>query len=136
MNILAYTIQKINDKRERRNYAKTKNGVELTNLLDIQKTSYDWFITEGIKEVFDDVFPVESFTGNLSLEFGEYSFDEPRYSIKECKERDATFAAPLKVEARLFNIETGEVKEQEIYLGDMPIMTESGSFIVNGAERN
>ena len=132
---MAYTIQKINDKRERRNYAKTKNGVELTNLLDIQKTSYDWFITEGIKEVFDDVFPVESFTGNLSLEFGEYSFDEPRYSIKECKERDATFAAPLKVEARLFNIETGEVKEQEIYLGDMPIMTESGSFIVNGAER-
>ena len=122
---MAYTIQKINDKRERRNYAKTKNGIELTNLLDIQKISYDWFVTEGIKEVFDDVFPVESFTGNLSLEFGEYSFDEPRYSIKECKERDATFAAPLKVEARLFNVETGEVKEQEIYLGDMPIMTES-----------
>ena len=132
---MAYTIQKINNKRERRNYAKTKNGTTLTNLLDIQKTSYDWFITEGIKEVFDDVFPVESFTGNLSLEFGEYSFDEPRYSIKECKERDATFAAPLKVEARLFNVETGEVKEQEIYLGDMPLMTETGSFIVNGAER-
>ncbi|MBR2833865.1 MAG: DNA-directed RNA polymerase subunit beta [Bacilli bacterium] len=132
---MAYTIQKINDKRERRNYAKTRNGIELTNLLDIQKSSYDWFMTEGIQEVFDDVFPVESFTGNLSLEFGEYSFDEPRYSIKECKERDATFAAPLKVEARLFNVETGEVKEQEIYLGDMPVMTENGSFIVNGAER-
>ncbi len=132
---LAYTIQKINDKRERRSYAKTKNAIELTNLLDIQKVSYNWFITEGIQEVFDDIFPVESFTGNLSLEFGEYSFEEPRYSIKQCKERDATYAAPLKVEARLFNVETGEVKEQEIYLGDMPIMTESGSFIVNGAER-
>ena len=132
---MAYTIQKINDNRVRRNYAKTKNGIELTNLLDIQKTSYEWFITEGIGEVFDDVFPVESFTGNLSLEFGEYSFDEPRYTIKQCKERDATYAAPLKVEARLFNVETGEVKEQEIYLGDIPIMAESGSFIVNGAER-
>ena len=132
---MAYTIQKINDKRVRRNYAKTKSSIELANLLDIQKTSYQWFMTEGIKEVFDDVFPVESFTGNLSLEFGEYSFEEPRYSIKKCKERDATYAAPLKVEARLFNVETGEVKEQEIYLGDMPVMTESGSFIINGAER-
>ncbi len=132
---MAYTIQKINEKRERRSYGKTKNAIELKGLLDIQKESYNWFLTEGIKEVFDDVFPVESFTGNLSLEFGEYSFDEPRYSIKQCKGRDATYAAPLKVEARLFNVETGEVKEQEIYLGDMPIMTESGSFIVNGAER-
>ncbi len=132
---LAYTIQKINDKRERRSYGKTKNAIELKGLLDIQKESYNWFLEEGIKEVFEDIFPVESFTGNLSLEFGEYSFDEPRYSIKQCKERDATYAAPLKVEARLFNVETGEVKEQEIYLGDMPIMTESGSFIVNGAER-
>lgn len=132
---MAYTIQKINDKRERRSYGKTKNAIELKGLLDIQKESYNWFLQEGIKEVFEDIFPVESFTGNLSLEFGEYSFDEPRYSIKQCKERDATYAAPLKVEARLFNVETGEVKEQEIYLGDMPIMTESGSFIVNGAER-
>ena len=132
---LAYTIQKINKNRERRSYGKTKNAIELKGLLDIQKESYNWFLREGIKEVFDDIFPVESFTGNLSLEFGEYSFDEPRYSIKQCKDRDATYAAPLKVEARLFNVETGEVKEQEIYLGDMPIMTESGSFIVNGAER-
>ena len=132
---MAYKIQKINDKRERRNYAKTKNAIELSNLLEIQKDSYQWFMTEGIKEVFDDIFPVESFTGNLSLEFGEYSFDEPRYSIKQCKERYTTYAAPLKVEARLFNVETGEVKEQEIYLGDMPIMTDSGAFIINGAER-
>ncbi len=132
---MGYKIQKINDKRERRNYAKTKNAIELSNLLEIQKDSYQWFITEGIKEVFDDIFPVESFTGNLSLEFGEYSFDEPRCTIKQCKERYSTYAAPLKVEARLFNVETGEVKEQEIYLGDMPLMTDSGAFIVNGAER-
>jgi DNA-directed RNA polymerase subunit beta len=132
---LAYKIQKVNSKRERRNYAKTKNAIELSNLLEIQKKSYEWFMTEGIKEVFDDIFPVESFTGNLSLEFGEYSFDEPRYTIKQCKERYSTYAAPLKVEARLFNVETGEVKEQEIYLGDMPVMTDSGAFIINGAER-
>ena len=132
---MAYKIQKINGKRERRNYGKTKNAIELNNLLEIQKDSYNWFITEGIKEVFDDIFPVESFTGNLSLEFGEYSFDEPRHTIKQCKERYTTYAAPLKVEARLFNVETGEVKEQEIYLGDMPIMTDSGAFIINGAER-
>ena len=132
---MAYTVKKFGDHRERRSYAKTKNAIELGNLLEIQKKSYDWFMTEGIQEVFDDIFPVESFTGNLSLEFGEYSFDEPRYNIKECKERYATYAAPLKVQARLFNQETGEVKEQDIFLGDMPIMTDSGTFIINGAER-
>ena len=132
---MAYTVKKFGDHRERRSYAKTKNAIELGNLLEIQKKSYDWFMTEGIQEVFDDIFPVESFTGNLSLEFGEYSFDEPRYNIKECKERYVTYAAPLKVQARLFNQETGEVKEQDIFLGDMPIMTDSGTFIINGAER-
>ena len=132
---MAYTVTKFGDHRERRNYAKTKNAIQLGNLLEIQKKSYDLFMTEGIKEVFDDIFPVTDFAGKLSLEFGEYSFDEPRYSIKGCKEKNATYAAPLKVEARLFNQETGEVKEQEIYLGDMPIMTESGTFIINGAER-
>ena len=132
---MAYTIKKYGNYRERRSYAKTKNAIELNNLLEIQKKSYDWFMTEGIQEVFDDIFPVESFTGNLTLEFGEYRFEEPRYSIKGCKDRYATYAAPLKVDARLFNQETGEVKEQEIYLGDMPIMTETGTFIINGAER-
>ncbi len=132
---MAYTVKKFGDHRERRSYAKTKNAIELGNLLEIQKSSYNWFVEEGIKEVFENVFPVESFTGNLALDFGEYSFDEPRYSIKGCKDRSATYAAPLKVEARLFNQETGEVKEQEIYLGDMPIMTDSGTFIINGAER-
>ena len=132
---MAYTIKKFGDHRERRNYGKTKNAIELSNLLEIQKKSYNWFINEGIKEVIDEIFPIEDFQGKLSLEFGEYSFEQPRYSIKGCKERYSTYAAPLKVEARLFNHETGEVKEQEIYLGDMPIMTEGGTFIVNGAER-
>ncbi len=132
---MAYTVKKFGDYRERRNYAKTKNAIELGNLLEIQKKSYDLFLTEGIEEVFKDIFPVESFTGNLSLDFGEYHFEQPRYSIKDCKDRYATYAAPLKVEARLFNHETGEVKEQEIYLGDMPVMTESGTFVINGAER-
>ena len=132
---MAYTVKKYGDYRERRSYAKTKSAIELNNLLEIQKKSYDWFMTEGIKEVFDDIFPVESFTGNLTLEFGDYVFEEPRYSIKGCKDRYATYAAPLKTMARLFNQETGEVKEQEIYLGDMPIMTESGTFVINGAER-
>ena len=132
---MAYTVKKFGDHRERRSYSKTENAIELNNLLEIQKKSYDWFIQEGITEVFDDIFPVESFTGNLSLEFGDFYFDSPRYSIKGCKERYATYAAPLKVQARLFNHETGEVKENEIFLGDLPIMTESGTFIINGAER-
>ena len=132
---MAYTVKKFGDHRERRNYGKTKNAIELSNLLEIQKKSYDWFIQEGIKEVIEEIFPIEDFQGKLSLEFGDYSFEQPRYSIKGCKERYSTYAAPLKVEARLFNHETGEVKEQEIYLGDMPVMTEGGTFIVNGAER-
>ena len=132
---MAYTVKKFGDHRERRSYSKTENAIELKDLLEIQKKSYNWFKEYGISEVFEDIFPVESFTGNLSLEFGDFHFDEPRYSIKGCKERYATYAEPLKVEARLFNHETGEVKEQEIYLGDLPIMTDSGTFIINGAER-
>ena len=132
---MAYKTQKFGDYRERRSFAKTKNTLELNDLLEIQKKSYQTFLTEGIKEVFEDLFPVESFTGNISLEFGEYSFDQPRYSVKEAKERMVNYAAPLKVEARLFIHETGEVKEQEIFLGDMPLMTDSGTFIINGAER-
>ena len=132
---MAYKIKKVNSKRERRNFSRIKNTYELQDLLEIQKKSYQWFITDGISEVFNDLFPVESFSGDLSLEFTDYSFDEPRYSIKEAKYRETTYAAPLKVQARLFNHETGEVKEQEIFLGDMPVMTDSGTFIINGAER-
>lgn len=132
---MAYKTAKFGDHRERVTFSKTTNNFELTDLLDIQKKSYQWFLESGIKEVFDDLFPVESFTGNISLEFSDYSFDEPRYSIKECKERMLTFSAPLKVQARVFIHETGEVKEQEVFLGDMPLMTESGTFIINGVER-
>ena len=132
---MAYKTLKFGDYRERRSFAKSKNTLELADLLEIQKKSYQDFLDKGIREVFDDLFPVESFTGNISLEFGDYSFDSPRYSIKEAKERMVNYAAPLKVEARVFIHETGEVKEQEIFLGDLPLMTDAGTFIINGAER-
>jgi len=132
---VAYKNVKCGDHRVRRSFSRIRNTYELKDLLEIQTKSYQWFIDTGIKEVFEDLFPVENFSGTLSLEFGDYHFDEPRYSIKECKDRESTFAAPLKVDVRLFNHETGEVKEQEIFLGDMPIMTDSGTFVINGAER-
>ena len=132
---MAYKVKKFGDYRERRCFSKTKNVLELNDLLEVQKKSYQEFLDTGIKEIFDDLFPVESFTGNISLEFGDYYFDEPRYSVKEAKERMVNYAAPLKVEARLYIHETGEVKEQTIFLGDMPLMTEAGTFIINGAER-
>ena len=132
---MAYKLKQSGDYRKRRNFSMIKNALELDDLLQIQKESYQWFITDGVKEVLEDFSPVESFSGSFSLHFGDYLFDTPRYSIKECKDRQITYAAPLKVQTRLFNNETGEVKEQEIFLGDMPLMTDSGSFIINGAER-
>ena len=132
---MAYKIINCGNHRQRRSFSRIRNTYELTDLLEIQKKSYQWFIEKGIQEVFEDLFPVENFSGTLSLEFGDYHFDEPRYSIRQSKDRETTYAAPLKVEVRLFNHETGEVKEQEIFLGDMPIMTDSGSFVINGAER-
>ena len=132
---MAYKLKQSGDYRKRRNFSMIKNSLELDNLLQIQKESYQWFAQEGIKEVFDELGHIESFSGNLTLELGDYEFDTPRYSIKECKDRQITYASPLKVQTRLFNNETGEVKEQEIFLGDMPLMTESGTFIINGAER-
>ena len=132
---MAYINVKYGDYRERRNFSRIRNTYELKDLLEIQKKSYERFINVGIKEVFEDLFPVENFSGTLSLEFGDYHFDEPRYSIKESKDRETTYSAPLRVEVRLLNRETGEVKEQEIFMGDMPVMTESGTFVINGAER-
>ena len=132
---MAYKVQKFGDHRERRTFSKTTNALELADLLEIQKKSYDQFLTEGIDEVFKDIFPVESFTGKISLSFDSYSFDNPRYGVKESKERMVTYSAPLKVQARVFVHETGEVREQEIFLGDMPMMTEAGTFIINGVER-
>lgn len=132
---MAYKVQKFGDHRERRTFSKTTNALELADLLEIQKKSYNQFLTEGIDEVFKDIFPVESFTGKISLSFDSYSFDNPRYGVKESKERMVTYSAPLKVQARVFIHETGEVREQEIFLGDMPMMTEAGTFIINGVER-
>ena len=132
---MSYKIVKSGDYRERRNFSRIRNSYELKDLLEIQKKSYNWFITDGIKEVFEDLFPVENFSGTLSLEFGNYHFDKPKYSIKESKDRESTYSAPLRVEVRLFNRETGEVKEQEIFMGDMPMMTDSGTLVINGAER-
>ena len=132
---MAYKIKKVCKDRERRDFSRIPSSLELKDLLDIQKRSYQWFIEEGIKEVLDEMFPVDNFSGTLSLEINDYSLDEPRFTIKECKERKTSYVAPLKVQARLFNNETGEVKEQELFFGDMPIMTDSGTFVINGAER-
>ena len=120
----------------RMSYGKIREVIEMPNLIEIQKNSYDWFVEEGLKEVFHDVSPIGDYSGNLILEFVDYRIDmTPKYDIAECKERDATYAAPLRVKVRLKNTETGEVKEQEIFMGDFPIMTPSGTFIINGAER-
>ncbi len=120
----------------RMSYGKIHEVLEMPNLIEIQKNSYDWFLDEGLKEVFHDVSPITDYTGNLILEFIDYRLeDTTKYDIEECKERDATYAAPLRVKVRLINRETGEVKEQEIFMGDFPIMTPSGTFIINGAER-
>ena len=132
---MAYKVKKFGDYTERRTFSKSKNTMELSNLLEVQKKSFNEFLEKGIGEVIEDLFPVESFTGNVTIDLGDYSFDAPRYSIKDSKERMVTYAAPLKVQARVFIHETGEVKEQEIFLGDMPMMTEAGTFIINGAER-
>lgn len=107
----------------------------MPNLIEIQQRSYQWFLDEGLREMFRDISPIQDFTGNLVLEFIDYALGEPKYPVDECKERDVTFAAPLRVRARLINKETGEVKEQEVFMGDFPLMTEKGTFIINGAER-
>ena len=121
---------------ERMNFAKIHEVQEMPNLIEVQKSSYQWFIDEGIKEVFRDTGAIEDHTGTLALEFVDYRVEEKtKYSIKECKERDVTYAAPLKVTIRLLNKETGEIKQQEKYMGDLPKMTDSGTFIINGAER-
>lgn len=122
-------------KRTRVSFASIKEVLEMPNLIEIQQNSYQWFLNEGIKEMFRDISPIQDFTGNLVLEFIDYSLGEPKYSVEECKERDVTFAKPLRVKVRLINKETGEVKEQEVFMGDFPQMTEKGTFIINGAER-
>ncbi|TQR17246.1 DNA-directed RNA polymerase subunit beta [Psychrobacillus soli] len=121
--------------RHRRSFARISEVLELPNLIEIQTASYEWFLEEGLREMFKDISPIEDFTGNLSLEFVDYSLNEPKYSVDESKERDATYAAPLRVKVRLHNKETDEVKEQDVFMGDFPLMTETGTFVINGAER-
>ena len=120
----------------RMNFSEINEVMQMPNLIEIQKNSYQWFLDVGLKEVFRDIGEITDFTGNLILEFIDYSMEEPpKYSVKECKERDATYSAPIRVKARLYNKETGEVKESDVYMGDFPLMTDSGTFIINGAER-
>ena len=120
----------------RMSFSKINEVMEMPNLIEVQKNSYQWFLDEGLKEVFRDVADITDYSGNLVLSFVDYRMDDaPKYTVKECKERDATYAAPLRVTARLLNKETGEIKESEVYMGDFPLMTDSGTFVINGAER-
>ena len=124
-------------KNTRMSFSKIDEILDMPNLIEIQKNSYQWFLDEGLKEVFRDVSGITDYTGNLVLDFVDYKLeiDKPNYSVMECKERDVTYAAPLRVTARLLNKESGEIKESEVYMGDFPLMTESGTFVINGAER-
>ncbi|MEI3607894.1 DNA-directed RNA polymerase subunit beta [Pseudogracilibacillus sp. SE30717A] len=121
--------------RQRRSYARISEVLDLPNLIEIQTASYHWFLEEGLKEMFADISPIEDFAGNLSLEFVDYSLGDSKYPVEESKERDVTYSAPLRVKVRLINNQTGEVKEQEVFMGDFPLMTDTGTFIINGAER-
>lgn len=135
MNELTGQLVQYGQHRQRRSFARISEVLELPNLIEIQTASYEWFLEEGLREMFKDISPIEDFTGNLSLEFVDYSLNEPKYSVDESKERDATYAAPLRVKVRLHNKETDEVKEQDVFMGDFPLMTETGTFVINGAER-
>ncbi|WP_312524482.1 DNA-directed RNA polymerase subunit beta [Anaerospora sp.] len=122
-------------KRIRYSYAKINEVLDMPNLIELQKNSYNWFLKEGLQEIFRDISPIQDFTGNLVLSFENFTLGEPKYHVEECKERDVTYSAPLRVNVRLINRETGEIKEQEVFMGDFPLMTTNGTFIINGAER-
>ena len=122
---------------DRMSFAHIDEVLEMPNLIEVQKNSYQWFLDEGLREVFKDVSGITDYTGNLVLDFVNYKLDidKPNYSVAECKERDATYSAALRVTARLLNKESGEIKESEVFMGDFPLMTDSGTFVINGAER-
>ena len=124
-------------KSVRVSYARQKEILEMPNLIEVQKNSYQWFLDEGLKEVFNDISPITDYSGQLSLEFVDFTLceDDVKYTIEECKERDATYAAPLKVKVRLYNRETDEFSQHDIFMGDLPLMTKTGTFVINGAER-
>ena len=121
----------------RMSYSRQQEVLEMPNLIEVQKDSYQWFLDKGLKEVFDDISPIADYNGHLSLEFVDFTLceEDAKYTIDECKERDATYAAPLKVRVRLYNKETDEINEHEIFMGDLPLMTKTGTFVINGAER-
>ncbi len=130
---MAYPLQAAHPQRV--TFARINEVLDMPNLIEIQQNSYQWFLREGLREMFHDISPIQDFTGNLILEFVDYNLKNPKYSVDECKARDVTFAAPLHVRVRLINKETGEVKEQDVFMGDFPLMTDKGTFIINGAER-
>ena len=135
MNLLTGQLIQYGRHRVRRSYARISESLELPNLIEIQTKSYEWFLKEGLLEMFRDISPIDDFTGNLSLEFVDYRLGESKYDLEESKNRDATYSAPLRVKVRLINKETGEVKDQEVFMGDFPLMTDTGTFVINGAER-
>ncbi|MFD1420335.1 DNA-directed RNA polymerase subunit beta [Lactiplantibacillus songbeiensis] len=135
MNNLAGHLVKYGKHRTRRSYARIKEVLDLPNLIEIQTDSYQWFLDEGLREMFEDILPIDDFAGKLSLEFVDYQLLEPKYTVDEAREHDANYSAPLHVTLRLTNHETGEIKSQDVFFGDFPLMTEQGTFIINGAER-
>lgn len=122
-------------KSKRLGYSRIEEPIELPNLIEIQLSSYQWFLKTGLREALQEVFPISDFTGNLELDFIDYSLGDPKYDVNECKERDVSYQAPLKLKVRLTDKENGEIKESEVYMGDLPLMTDKGTFIINGAER-
>jgi len=121
--------------RERYSFSKIEDAMDLPDLIYTQLNSYQWFLEEGLKEVFEEISPIEDFSENLVLEFVDYYLEDPEYTVEECRDRDDTYSASLQVKVRLINKETGEVKEQEVFMGDFPLMTDKATFIINGAER-
>ncbi|OQJ77347.1 hypothetical protein BMS81_10880, partial [Leuconostoc pseudomesenteroides] len=132
---MAGHLVKYGKHRTRRSYASIKEVLDVPNLIEIQTASYQWFLDDGIKEMFGDIMPIDDFQGTLSLEYVDYQLMEPKYNIDEAREHDANYSAPLHVTLRLTNHETGEIKSQDVFFGDFPLMTEQGTFIINGAER-
>ena len=132
---MAWHLIQNGKRRTRRSYARIKEILDLPNLIEIQTDSYQWFLDEGLREMFNDILPIQDFQGKLSLEFVDYKLMEPKYTVEEAREHDANYSAPLHVTLRLINNETGEIKSQDVFFGDFPLMTDQGTFIINGAER-
>ncbi len=133
---MVYVKEQKLGKNTRMSFSKTPSALELPNLVEIQTKSYKWFLEEGLMEVLRDISPITDYSGNMSIEFISYSIDpKPKYPVEECKERDVNYSSPLKVNVRLSNKQTGEVKQNDVFMGEFPLMTENGTFVINGAER-